>query len=337
MTDVPTQQAETRVRAAIVGTGSYLPEKVLANSDLEKMVNTSDEWIFTRTGIRERRMVTDNQATSDLGAEAARRALEDAGIGPDDLSLIIVATITPDYFFPSTACMIQHKIGATKAGAFDLSAACAGFVCGVIMGARLIQSDPRQTVLVVGAETLTKFTDFTDRSSCVLFGDGAGAAILQACTDGRGLMAAEYGADGSGGDFMKLPAGGSVLPASEATVRQRLHYIKIRGRETFRFAVVKMAELVESALKESGLTMEDVAVIVPHQVNLRILQAAGERLGVGMDKIYCNIDRYGNTSAASAAIALDEAARVGRIRRGDIIVLVAFGGGLTWSSAVVRW
>jgi len=334
----PHRQPSTQpLRAAILGTGAYLPEKVLTNFDLEKMVDTSDEWIFTRTGIRERRVVSDNQASSDLGAEAARRALEDAGLTPDDLSLIVVATITPDYLFPSTACMVQHKIGASRAGAFDLSAACSGFVCGLIMGARLIEADPSQTVLVVGAETLTKFTDFTDRTSCVLFGDGAGAAVLGASTDGRGLLASEYGADGSGGDFMKLPAGGSVLPASQETVRQRLHYMKIRGRETFKFAVVKMAELVESSLRRCGLSMDEVALIVPHQVNIRILQAAAERLGVGMDKIYCNIDRYGNTSAASVAIALDEAARTGRLRRGDIVVLVAFGGGLTWSSAVVRW
>jgi len=329
--------SEKRHRAAIVGTGAYVPEKVLTNFDLEKMVDTSDEWIYTRTGIRERRIVEDNVATSDLGAEAARRALADAGIEPKDVTLLICATITPDYFFPSTACMIQTKIGAPNTGGFDLSAACAGFVYGVILGARLVEADPTQTVLVVGAETLTKFTDWKDRSSCILFGDGAGAAVLRACTDGRGILASEYGIDGSGGDFMKLPAGGSVLPASERTVRERLHYMKIQGRETFRFAVVKMAELVESAVRDSGLTLDDIKLIVPHQVNRRILQAAANRLQIGLDKIYCNIDRYGNTSAASAAIALDEAARCGVIVRGDYVVLVAFGGGLSWSSAVVRW
>ena len=329
--------SEKTRRAAIIGTGSFVPEKVLTNFDLEKMVDTSDEWIFTRTGIRERRIAADNQCTSDLGAEACRRALADAGMRPDEVSLIIVATITPDYFFPSTACMIQQKIGATRTGGFDLSAACAGFVYGLILGARLIEADPSQTVLVVGAETLTKITDYKDRSSCILFGDGAGAAVLRASSGECGVLASEYGVDGSGGEFMKLPAGGSAMPASEDTVRQRLHYMRVAGRETFRFAVIKMAELVEDALKRSGLGMDDVSLIVPHQVNSRILQAAAERLGVGMDKIYCNIDRYGNTSAASVPIALDEAARNGRIKRGDVVVLVAFGGGLSWSSAVVRW
>jgi len=326
-----------KIRAAIVGTGAYLPEKVLTNADMERMVDTSDEWIFTRTGIRERRMVADGQCTSDLGVEAARMALADAGLSADDVTLTICATITPDYFFPSTACMIQHKLGAAKTGGFDLSAACAGFVYGVIMGARLIESDPTQTVLVIGAETLTKITDYTDRTSCILFGDGAGAAVLRATDDGRGVIASEFGIDGSGGDFMKLPAGGSAMPATEETVRGRMHYMKIRGRETFKFAVLKMAELVKSTVLGSGLTLADVKLIVPHQVNLRILQAAAERLKIGLDKVYCNIDRYGNTSAASAAIALDEAVRKGLVERGDTVVLVAFGGGLSWSSAVVRW
>jgi 3-oxoacyl-[acyl-carrier-protein] synthase-3 len=329
--------SEPRVRAAIIGTGSYVPERVLTNFDLEKMVDTTDEWIFTRTGIRQRRIVSEGQVTSDLGAEACRRALADAKVSPDEVSLLIVATITPDYIFPSTACMIQQKIGAKATGGFDLSAACAGFLYGLILGARLIEADPSQTVLVAGAETLTRITDYTERSSCILFGDGAGAAVLRASSDGRGVLASDCGVDGSGGDFMKLPAGGSAAPATEETVRKRLHYMQINGRETFRFAVVKMAELVESAVKRSGLTMRDVSLIVPHQVNSRILRAAGERLGVGMEKIYTNIERYGNTSAASVPIALDEAAREGRIRRGDIVVLVAFGGGLSWSSTVVRW
>lgn len=324
-------------KAAIVGTGSYLPEKVLTNFDLEKVVDTSDEWIFTRTGIRERRVAADDQSTSDLAIEASRRALADAGLTPDDLSLIICATITPDYFFPSTACMIQHKLGANNTGGFDLSAACAGFVYGVILAARTIQADPTQTILVLGAETLTKVTDYTDRTSCVLFGDGAGAAILRACDDGRGVMASEWGVDGSLGDSMILPAGGSVCPTTEETVRRKLHYMKVHGRSSFRFAVTKMAELVASALKQSNLTMDDVALIVPHQVNVRILKAAADRLGIGMEKIYCNIDRVGNTSAASVPIALDEAVKNGSIRHGDVVVLVAFGGGLSWSSAVIRW
>ena len=329
--------SENSVKAAIAGTGSYLPEKVLTNDDLEKIVETSDEWIFSRTGIRERHIAADDETTSDMAAEAARRALDDAGLTADDVTLIIVATVTPDHQFPSTAAIVQHKIGASKAGGFDLEAACAGFVYGAIIGARLIEADPSQVVLVIGAETLSRITDYTDRSSCILFGDAAGAAVLRASTNGNGVLTSEYGADGSGGDFMKLPAGGSALPASEDTVRDRQHYMKIHGRETFRFAVTKMAALVASTLKAANLTMDDVAMIVPHQVNTRILQAAAERLGIAMDKMYCNIDRIGNTSAATVPVALDEAVRKGHIKRDDIIVLVAFGGGLSWSSAVVRW
>jgi len=329
--------SDQKVHAAIIGTGSYLPDRVLSNADMERMVETSDEWIFTRTGIRERRIVANGQTTSDIGAEAARRAIENAGITPDDITLTITATITPDHFFPSTSCLIQHKIGAKNTGGFDLSAACAGFVYGVIVGARMIEADPRQIVLVVGSETLTKVTDYTDRSSCILFGDGAGAAVLRAARDGRGVLASEYGIDGSGSEFMKLPAGGSAMPASEETVRNKMHYMRVAGRETFRFAVVKMADLIVQAIQDSNLTMDDIALVVPHQVNMRIMQAAAERCGLPMDKMYSNIDRYGNTSAASVPIALDEAARNGRIKSGDIIVLVAFGGGLSWSSAVVRW
>ena len=329
--------SEKELRAAIVGTGAYVPEKVVTNFDLEKMVDTSDEWIFTRTGIRERRIVSDSETTSTMAVEASRRAMEAAGITPAEISLIIIATVTPDYPFPSTAALVQDKIGASNAGGFDLQAACAGFVYGTILGARLIEADSSHIVLVIGAEVLTRITDFTDRSSCILFGDGAGAAILRACKDGRGIMASEFGVDGSGGDFMKLPAGGSAMPATEKTVREGMHYMKVRGRETFRFAVVKMADLVRSTIAKSGLTMDDVKLIVPHQVNSRILQAAANRLNIDMERIYINIDHFGNTSAASVPIALDEAVKTGKIERGDVIVMVAFGGGLSWSSAVVRW
>ena len=329
--------SEKKIRAAIVGTGAYLPEKVLTNFDLEKMVDTSDEWIFTRTGICERRIAAEGVNCSDMAVEASRRAMESAGLTPDDLSLIIIATLSPDFPFPSTAALVQDKLGASNAGGFDLEAACAGFVYGVILGARLIEADPSQVVLVVGSEVLTRVTDYTDRRSCILFGDGAGAVILRACDDGSGVMTSEYGVDGSGGDFMKLPGGGSAYPTTHETVDKRLHYMKVRGRETFRFAVTKMADLVASTLKAANLDMDDVALIIPHQVNSRILQAAAQRLGIGMDKMYCNIDRFGNTSAASVPIALDEAVRNGSIKRGDVIVLTAFGGGLSWSSAVVRW
>ena len=328
---------ESKIRAAVAGTGSYLPERVMTNQDLEKMVDTSDEWIFTRTGIRERRVAADDECASDLGAKAAQRALEAAGVHPDELTLIITATLSSDFPFPSTAAIIQHKIGANNAGGFDLEAACAGFVYGLIMGSRLIESDPSQVVLVIGTEVLTRYTDYTDRGSCILFGDGAGAVVLRASDTGNGVMASSYGVDGSGAVFMNLPAGGSAMPASEQTVRDRMHYIKIRGRETFRFAVTIMADQVTGTLAKCGLTMDDVKLIVPHQVNLRILHAAALRLGISNDKIYCNIDRYGNTSAASVPIALDEAVRNGAIQRGDVIVFVAFGGGLSWSSAVTRW
>jgi len=329
--------SEKKVRAAIAGTGSSLPERILTNDDLEKMVDTSDEWIFTRTGIRERRIAGEGETASTLGAEAARQALDAAGLEPDDLTLIITATLSPDHPFPSTSALIQHKLGARNAGGFDLEAACAGFVYGTIMGARMIESDPSQTILVIGSEILSRYTDYTDRTSCILFGDGAGAAILKASRDGTGVLTSKFGVDGSGGDFMRLEAGGSAMPATEQTVRERRHYMKIRGRETFRFAVTIMADLVRDSLETSGLTIDDVKLVVPHQVNMRILQAAAERLNLPMEKMYCNIDRYGNTSAASLPIALDEAVRAGAVERGDVLVFVAFGGGLSWASCVVRW
>jgi len=328
---------DTSVRAAIVGTGSFLPERVLTNLDLERMVDTSDEWIVTRTGIRERRVAHEGMATSDMAAEASRRAFEDAGIGPDDVDLIIIATVTPDTMLPSTACHLQREINALNAACFDISVACSGFVYGVILAHQHLALHPSETVLVVGAETLTRFTDYTDRRSCILFGDGAGAAVLQAADDGRGILATEWGADGRGADMMITYGGGSRLPASHQTVDERKHFMTIRGREVFRFAVLKMTELVDAALRQCRLTIDDVALIVPHQVNTRILVSSADRLGIPMDKIYVNIDRCANTSAASVPIALDEARREGRITRGDLVVLVAFGGGLSWSSAVIRW
>jgi len=324
-------------KGAIIGTGSYLPEKVLTNFDLEKMVDTSDEWIFTRTGIRERHVVGGDTATSDLAVEAARRALEDARVAPEEVDLIAVATITPDYPLPATACIVQDRLGAKKAGAFDLQAACSGFVYGIHLAAGYLAAHPDKTVLVIGAETLTKMTDYTDRTSCILFGDGAGAVVMRTGEAGQGLLNGELGADGSGYAMMITPGGGSRQPASHATVDARLHYMKIRGREVFKFAVTKMGDLMENALKTNGLSVEDVALVVPHQVNVRIISAAAERIGLPLEKVYINIDRVGNTSAASVAIALDEAKRAGRIRRGDIVILLGFGGGLTWSSAVLRW
>ncbi|HRU04915.1 MAG TPA: beta-ketoacyl-ACP synthase III [Candidatus Brocadiia bacterium] len=324
-------------RAAIVGTGAALPDRVLTNFDLEKMVDTSDEWIHTRTGIRERRIAEKGVCTSDLAAAASRKAIEAAGLRPEDITLIIVATITPDHIFPCTAANLQTKIGAVNAGGFDLSAACSGFVYALNMAADHVKSDPKRCALVVGADILTKFIDWTDRTSCILFGDGAGAVVVRAVDDGRGLLSMEMGMDGTGASLMQIPAGGSVLPPSEETIRDRKHFVVLRGREVFKFAVTKMADLVTDALKDCGLTINDVKLIVPHQVNLRILAYAAERLGISMDKIYCNIERYGNTTAASIPIALDEAVRAGKIERNDIIVFVAFGAGLGWASCAMRW
>jgi len=325
------------LRATIIGTGAAVPDKVLTNFDLEKMVDTSDEWIFTRTGIKERRIADDGVAVSDLGAEAARKAMADAGVSADDVTLLITATCTPDRIFPSSAASIQSKIGAFNAGACDVEAACAGFLYGLNLSADHVSADPSRCALIIGSEVLSKFTNWKDRTSCILFGDGAGAAIVRAADDGRGLLDMEMGADGNGGDMMQIPAGGSLMPTTPDTVKQDLHYMQIRGREVFRFATIKMADLVQNAVNRCGMTMDDVKLIIPHQVNLRILNYAAERLGVSMDKIYCNIDRYGNTSAASVPIALNEALERGRIERGDIIVMVAFGAGLSWASCLMRW
>ena len=324
-------------QAAIISTGSFLPSRVLSNFDLEKMVETSDEWIFTRTGIRERRIADEDMAASDMGAAAGRLALERAGVSPEQVNLIIAATVTPDRPLPSTACYIQPKLGAMNAACFDLSAACSGFVYGVSTARDYLATHPDDTALVIGTEVLSKFTDYTDRTSCILFGDGAGAVVMQATEDGRGVLATHLGADGRSTEMMRTPAGGSRMPASAESVKERLHYIQIRGREVFKFAVVKMVEEVQVALDACGLSVDDVAAIVPHQVNTRILSAAAERLGIDLGKIYMNIERYANTSAASVPIALDEAVQTGKIQSGDVVVLVAFGGGLTWSSAVVRW
>ena len=321
----------------IIGTGSFLPEKTLTNSDLEKMVDTSDEWIRTRTGIQCRHIADADTASSDLAYGASVKALEDAGVSPQELDLIIVATITPDQFFPSTACELQKKLGAEPCGAFDLMAACSGFTYGLVVASQFIENGGADKVLVVGAESLSKVTDYTDRGSCILFGDGAGAAVLSRSDHDGGLRHYEIGASGKGGECMILPAGGSRIPASVESVENRLHYMKIQGREVYRFAVTKMTELCDRAVTQAGIDWDDVTVVIPHQVNLRILEASAKRLGIDVDKYYVNIDRHGNTSAASVPIALDEARREGRFKDSDTIVFVAFGGGLTWACAVWTW
>ncbi len=323
--------------AAIVGTGSYVPERILSNADLEKMVDTSDEWISTRTGIRERRLAGEGMATSDMAVEAAKRAMENARIRPEDVDLLIIATITPDKLLPAAACYVQYKLGLRQIPCFDLVAACSGFIYGIVAGSSFIRAGVSTTALVVGAETLSRITDYEDRGTCVLFGDGAGAAVM-APADGRGeILYTTLGADGIGAEMMQIPAGGSLQPTSQHTLESRDHYMKIQGRAVYKFAVEKMVELVQDAVKQCSLTLDDVKLIVPHQVNRRILEAAAERLGIPISRVYVNIDRYGNTSAASVPIALDEAAREGRLQPEDVVVLAAFGGGLTWASAVVRW
>lgn len=326
----------TSLRPAILGTGSYLPERILTNEDLEGMVDTSDEWIVERTGIRQRRLAGDGETTSTLAARAAKSACEQAGVEPDEIDLIIVATSTPDMVFPSTACLVQKAIGAYNAGAFDLSAACSGFLYALTTGASFVRSRMAKRVLVIGAETMSKIVDYQDRTTCILFGDGAGAVVLGAGVNGSGLIYSQLGADGRGASLMQVPAGGSLLPASSETVADRLHFMKFRGRAVFKFAVNTMKASIEEAMLRCELTPDQVGLVVPHQVNERIIEAAMKKLNLPREKYYLNIDRYGNTSAASVPIALDEARRDGRIKPGDHIILVAFGGGLTWATNVVR-
>jgi len=321
----------------IVGTGSYLPDHILTNADLEKMVDTTDEWITTRSGIKERRIAPDWMCTSDMGAEAARRAMEQAGVRENEIDLIICATITPDMPFPNTACLIQHKIGAKHAAAFDIEAACSGFLYGLEIGQQFITSGTYNTVLVVGAEKLSTIVDWQDRSTCVLFGDGAGAAILRSRGEQHGILTTCMGADGSKADILLMPGGGAKYPASKESVSARMHYLKMEGKEVFKNAIIAMQTAAEDALKKCNLTIHDIKCIIPHQANLRIIDALAERLGAPKEKVYVNLHRYGNISAASVAIALDEAAREGRFQRGDLILLVVFGSGLTWAACVVQW
>ncbi|TCS79225.1 beta-ketoacyl-ACP synthase III [Tepidibacillus fermentans] len=321
----------------IIGTGAYVPEKVLTNFDLEKMVDTSDEWISTRTGIKERRIAAKEQASSDLAYEAAKKALEDANLSAEQLDLIIVATITPDSAFPSTANILQDRLGATHAAAFDLAAACSGFLYGLATGAQFIQNGTYQHVLVVGVEILSKITDWTDRNTCVLFGDGAGAAVLGRVEEGYGFISFELGSDGSGGNLLKQPAGGSRMPASEETVQQGLHYIQMAGSEVFKFAVKTMEQASLRVIEKAGMTKEEIDFLVPHQANLRIIDYARERLGLDKSKVVVNLDRYGNMSSASIPVALDEAIREKRIQNGDHVLLVGFGGGLTWGAVLLKW
>jgi len=326
-----------RPGATIAGTGSYVPEKVLSNLDLTKMVDTSDEWITVRTGIKQRRIASDGQTTSSMAVAASERALEDAGVAPEQVEAIICATITPEMPLPATACFIQGQLEAVRASAFDIAAACSGFVYGLEVGKLFIESGQYNNVLVVGSETLSRITDYQDRSSCILFGDGAGAVLLRATNDPqRRILYTHLESDGCRWDLLHLPGGGSRYPLSQQVLDRRMQYMKIQGRAIYKFAVNAMQELIVEAMKACDLSVDDVKLVVPHQVNRRIIDSATEKLGFPLERVYINIDRYGNTSSASVPIALDEARRLGKIGPGDTIIMVAFGGGLTWASAVAR-
>jgi 3-oxoacyl-[acyl-carrier-protein] synthase-3 len=324
--------------AKIVGTGAYVPERVLTNADFEKLVDTSDEWIVTRTGISERHIAEDDQATSDLAYPAARAALEAAGLDPIDLDMILVATATPDMFFPSTACVLQDRLGARRAGGLDISAACSGFVYGMAVADGLIRAGTARTVLLLGAETLTKVVNWQDRNTCVLFGDGAGAVVLRADEGERGVLSTHLYADGSKASLLILPGGGSRHPVSQAVVDSGLAKIQMNsGNEVFKLAVRAMEDAALTALKQNAFEIGDVDFIVTHQANLRIISALGQRLGLPDHKVVVNLQKVGNTSAASIPLALDGAVRDGRIQPGHLVLLCAFGGGLTWASSLIRW
>lgn len=322
---------------SIAAVGSYVPERVLTNADLEKMVDTSDEWIQTRTGIRERRIAAATEYTSDLGAQAALRAMAKAKIKPEEIDLIIVATITPDMLFPSTACLVQQKIGAHRAAAFDIEAACSGFIYALEIGQQFIMSHTYNTVLVIGAEKLSSIVDWTDRNTCVLFGDGAGAAILQNRANTHGLLTACMGADGGKGGLLCMPGGGSRIPATPESVANRLHYLRMDGKETFKNAVNAMCSAAKEVLRRCEIDVTRLKCVIPHQANRRIIDAVSDRLEIKPEQLFINLEKYGNTSAASVAIALDEAVESGRVQRGDLIMLVVFGAGLTWGAAIIEW
>ncbi|NQU41362.1 MAG: ketoacyl-ACP synthase III [Lentisphaerae bacterium] len=321
----------------IAGTGSYLPEKILTNYDLEKIVDTTHEWIHSRSGISERHIAAEGEATSHMAAAAARRALDSAGLSAEDLDLIIVGTITPDMVFPNTACFVQDQIGATQAFCFDVEAACSGFLYALDIARHYVASGTATHVMVIGAEKLSGITDWEDRTTCVLFGDGAGAVILSAAEHGRGIMKTVMGSDGRLNELLNVPGGGSRHPASHKTVDDRLHYMKMAGREVFKHAVRCMSDAATQALDECGLTVKDVSCIIPHQANARIINAIASRLGAREDQVFMNLDHVGNMSAASVPVALDEAVAAGRIKSGDIVLFVVFGGGFTWGATVLEW
>ena len=322
---------------SIIGTGSYVPERILTNRELEKIVETSDEWIRTRTGIGERRIAAPEEATSDMATNAALAAMSQAGVSADQIDLIIVATVTPDMFFPATACWVQKKLGAIRAACFDISAACSGFIYAMEIAQQFISNHVYNTVLIIGADKLSSITDWSDRNTCVLFGDGAGAAILRNRGASHGVITTHMGSDGEFTDILFMPGGGSRCPITSANVDQKLNTIKMLGKETYKQAVTAMSDAADRAMESAGLKYEDIACVIPHQANMRIIEAIAHRMGLPVEKFYVNLEKYGNTSAAAVAIALDEAHRNGRFKIGDYILLVVFGGGLTWASSVIQW
>lgn len=323
--------------AGIIGLGSYLPEQCVTNVDFEKIIETSDEWIRTRTGISERRQAAKNEATSDMSIKAAQAALANAGISAEDIDLIIVATVTPDMLFPATACIVQDALKAKKAAAFDLEAGCSGFVYAVSVASQFISTGAYKYCLVIGAETLSRILDYQDRNTCVLFGDGAGAAVIGPVEDGYGILAMELGSDGSGGKHLDLPAGGSRLGTSEQTIAERAHFLHMNGKEVFKFAVRTVPDTAERLLEKASIAKSDIDWFIPHQANIRIVEAAMKRLEQPMDKAFMNIHRYGNMSAASIPVAMHEATKEGKLKKGDIVLTVGFGTGLTWGGLVMKW
>ena len=325
------------MRARITGVGAYAPKRILSNADLEKMVETSDEWIVQRSGIHERRIADESEATSDLAVRAAQQAIERANLVPEDIEFIAVGTTTPDMIFPSVGNIVQHRLGCRRAGSVDLLAACAGSVYSLSVGAQFIQTGKYRRVLCIGAETLSRITDFTDRGTCVLLADAAGAAVLEPSEDERGIIDFDLYSDGQYWELLYMPGGGSRHPATKETVEARMHYAKMRGNEVFKVAVRLFVDCAERILSRNGFTSADVDLFVPHQANLRIIEAAAKRVALPMERVFVNVDRYGNTGAASVYVALEEAVATGRLQRGDLVLLVAFGGGFSWGAALVRW
>jgi 3-oxoacyl-[acyl-carrier-protein] synthase-3 len=323
--------------ASIIGTGSYVPDRVLTNSDLEAMVETDHQWIVDRTGIFERRIAAENEFTSHMASKAAQAAMENAGVTPDEIDLILVATITPDTFFPSTACHVQRHIGAKNAACMDVNAACSGFLYCIEIAHQFISNNASQTALVIGADKLSSIVNWEDRNTCVLFGDGAGAAVLRHRPGSRGVITTYMGSDGNYGDILHMPGGGCAQPITRENVDQKLNTLHMNGRETFKQAVTSMMRAANTVLDRCGITAQQVACVIPHQANIRIIEAMADRMDLTLERFHINLDKYGNTSAAAVAIALDEAARTGRFKQGDPILLVVFGGGLTYASSVIEW